>query len=236
MDQPQHLSRRHFIDSGVLSSVGIILVGFSPAQAKTRYRSPGSESLDRLLAGNQRFVDGKLQHPGRQPSDFVPLASGQKPIAAIVGCADSRVPPEVLFDQGVGDLFVIRIAGNYVSGAGASVKGSVEYAVAELKAPLILVLGHSQCGAVKAAIQQIDAPGPLPGSINELVNQIKPAVASVKNKPGNLLENAIASNVERSVAKLKGLEPILAPAVRNGSLQVAGAYYELSTGKVKILA
>jgi carbonic anhydrase len=242
MSGSKQLSRRQFTGSSVLCSMGA-LVGsaFAPSPLAAKRgappTSPQEEALvQRLLAGNQRFVEGKLQHPRRQPSDFLPLATGQKPFACVVGCADSRVSPELLFDQGIGDLFVIRIAGNYVNGAGPSVKGSVEYAVAELGVSLILVLGHSQCGAVKAAIQHLHDKDALPGSINDLVNQIKPAITEVEHKPGNLLENAIARNVQRSVAKLDGLEPILAPAVKKGTLHVAGGVYELSTGKVTILA
>ena len=119
--------------------------------------------LARLLEGNKRFVSGQLVHPGRKPEDFAALAEGQAPVAIIVGCADSRVAPELVFDQGVGDLFVVRVAGNIVSGAGPTVKGSIEFAVAVLGARLIMVLGHSQCGAVKAAIEHIDSNDALPG-------------------------------------------------------------------------
>jgi carbonic anhydrase len=156
------------------------------------------------------------------------LAAGQKPVAALVACADSRVAPELLFDQGVGDLFVIRIAGNYVDGAGASVKGSVEYAVAELGVPLVL-------GAVKAAIEHLHHPEALPSYINQLVNQIKPAVTAVQGRVGDVLANAIASNVARSVPRLKTLDPILAPRVKAGTLQVTGAVYDLRTGGVSVL-
>src|SRR5207253_6555727 len=107
------------------------------------------------------------------------LAAGQSPVAVVVGCADSRVPPEIIFDQGVGDLFIVRVAGNVISGAGASIKGSIEYAVAELGVALVMVLGHSNCGAVKSALQHIDAKDKLPGAIGELVNTIKPAVLKV---------------------------------------------------------
>ena len=143
--------------------------------------------------------------------------------------------PELIFDQGVGDLFVVRIAGNVISGAGASVKGSVEYAVAELGVRLILVLGHSECGAVKAAIKHIDANDALPGSINELVGTIKPSVTAVKGKPGVQLDNIIKANVERGVERLRNLDPILSGAVKRGQLKVVGATYELRTGKVTVL-
>jgi len=224
------ISRRSFGRS-VLFSPGLALgVRHAGAVPVT-----GDQVLRQLLTGNQRFVAGKPLHPRRRPEDFRPLAAGQKPIACLVACADSRVAPELLFDQGVGDLFVIRIAGNYVDGAGASVKGSIEYAVAELGVPLILVLGHTECGAVKAAIQHLDHPEALPSYINQLVNQIKPAVSAVQGQGGDVLGNAIASNVSRSAARLKTLEPILAPRVKAGTLQVTGAVYDLSTGGVSVL-
>src|SRR4029079_10982485 len=139
------------------------------------------------------------------------LAEAQSPFAMIIGCADSRVAPEILFDVGKGDIFVVRGAGNVVSGAGASVKGSIEYAVAELNVPLIVVLGHSGCGAVKAAIQHLNDKDYLPGSINGLVDLISPAVAQSKGLAGDPLENAIRQNVAIGVERLRKLEPVLAP-------------------------
>jgi carbonic anhydrase len=199
-------------------------------------RATGDQALRMLVDGNKRFVAGSITHPGRTPDDFKPLASGQFPIAAIVSCADSRVAPEILFDQGIGDLFVIRVAGNYVDGAGAAVKGSIEYAVAELNVPLIVVLGHSQCGAVKAAIQHIHDHDALPGAINELVNSIKPAVTETEGKPGDPLQNAIEANVRRGVAKLKTLGPVIGPAVKAGKVKIVGGTYDLATGNVLLLS
>jgi carbonic anhydrase len=144
------------------------------------------------------------------------------------------VAPELIFDQGVGDLFVIRVAGNVIDGAGASVKGSIEYAIAELGVRLVMVLGHSKCGAVKAAIAHIDANDALPGSIGPLVDIIKPAVAAMKGKPGDKLDNVIRANVERGVERLKGLEPILAGAITTGELTVVGGVYDLRSGKVTV--
>jgi carbonic anhydrase len=146
------------------------------------------------------------------------------------------VPPEILFDQGVGDLFVIRVAGNVIGDSGAVVKGSIEYAVAVLNVPLVMVLGHSNCGAVKAAIEHIDKKDSLPGAINGLVELIKPAVEEVRSKPGNLLSNAIVANVALGVTRLKGLEPIMAGPVAAGSVKVVGATYDLASGRVKLLA
>src|SRR6476646_3884106 len=130
------------------------------------------------------------------PKEFQALAHGQYPEAVIVSCADSRVAPEILFDVGVGDIFVVRVAGNVINGAGVTVKGSIEYAVAELNVPLILVLGHSGCGAVKAAIQHVNNRDSLPGAINGLVDLIKPAVVKSEGIAGDPLENAIRQNVE----------------------------------------
>jgi carbonic anhydrase len=191
--------------------------------------------LARLVEGNKRFVKGELAHPGRKPEDFTPLAEGQAPLAIIVGCADSRVSPELVFDQGVGELFVVRIAGNVVTGAGPFIKGSVEFAVAELGARLIVVLGHTACGAVKAAIAHIDANDTLPGAIRDLVEVIRPAAAAVRDKPGDKLENATRANVALGVERLKGLDPIVSPLVKSGELTVVGAVYDLRSGMVNFL-
>jgi carbonic anhydrase len=130
---------------------------------------------------------------------------------------------------------VIRVAGNVIGGSGPVVKGSIEYAVAELNVPLVMVLGHSNCGAVKAAIKHIDDHEDLPGSIDNLVNLVKPAVEQVRGKPGDQLANAIRANVELGVERLEGLEPLLAGPVRAGKLKVVGATYDLASGRVKVL-
>jgi carbonic anhydrase len=229
------LSRREFVQVSGLFAAGLTIGKSTLAADKPATTVKPDEALARLRAGNERYVTGKLAHPRRSPADFAPLAAGQNPFAVIVGCSDSRVAPELIFDQGVGDLFVIRVAGNVINGAGSTVKGSIEYAVAELGVGLIMVLGHSECGAVKAAIQHIDAHDSLPGSINELVDNIKPAVTAAKSEPGNLLENAIKANVRRGVERLNALEPIVAPALKKGNLKVVGATYDLGSGKVEVL-
>src|SRR5580765_2020075 len=116
-------------------------------------RPTADQVMKDLLEGNARFVAGQTLNPRQRPADYSKLVAGQAPDAVIIGCADSRVPPEILFDQGVGDLFVIRVAGNIINGAGPIVKGSIAYGVVALGAPLIMVLGHSGCGAVKAALE-----------------------------------------------------------------------------------
>jgi carbonic anhydrase len=193
------------------------------------------EVLRLMLDGNKRFATGASTHPRRTPADFKPLAAGQSPIACIITCSDSRVTPEILFDLGIGELFVVRVAGNYVNGAGTSVKGSVEYAVAELGVSLIMILGHSQCGAVKAAIQHIHDKDALPGAINDLVNAIKPAVLASEHMPGDPLENAIRANVKRGVDRLDDLQPIVEPAVKGGKVKIVGGVYDLATGKVQMV-
>lgn len=237
--QDRHVSRRQLMRLAVMGAAGLV----ASARARPAIGAPAAGAARRdpeailrdLLDGNRRFAGGQAAGPRRKPDDFAPLAGGQTPDAVIVGCADSRVSPEILFDQGVGDLFVIRVAGNVVSKAGVIVKGSIEYAVAELGVPLILVLGHSQCGAVKAALQHLDAKDALPGAIAGLVDAIKPAVIASKGKPGNPLDNAIEANVLAGVARLKGLPPIVAPAVKQGRVKVVGGVYDLKSGAVTMI-
>ncbi len=229
------LTRRDLLRLGVLTA-GALVLGGPAAQAASPGPAgpPAGEVLKRLLEGNQRFMRGEAASPRRGPDDFRPLAEGQRPMAVIVGCSDSRVPPELLFDQGVGDLFVVRVAGNVVKGAGAPVKGSIEYGVAELGASLVMVLGHSECGAVKAAIKHLEDKDALPGAIEPLVNSIRPAVVKARSMQGNLLDNALRANVAIGVETLRGLQPIVAPAVKRGQVKVVGAMYDLRTGSVTL--
>jgi carbonic anhydrase len=237
MENSDHRSRREFI-RGVAVATGVAgLSGIARLSTLTAAERPKPEAvLKGLLEGNERFVEGKLLHPRRGPRDFAAAAEGQSPLAVIVGCSDSRVAPELVFDQGIGDLFVVRVAGNVVSGAGATVKGSIEYAVAELGSRLIMVLGHSGCGACKAAIEHIESSDALPGAIGDLVKTIRPVVRMVTGQPGNKLNNVIKANVLQGVNRLKGLEPILSKLVNSGELKVVGATYQLSTGKVELVS
>ncbi|GAK59177.1 carbonic anhydrase [Candidatus Vecturithrix granuli] len=187
----------------------------------------GKQALQRLLEGNQRFAASRALHPHQTPERRAELLSGQQPFAAIVGCSDSRIPPEVIFDLGLGDIFVIRTAGNVLDDVGL---GSLEYAVEHLHVPLILVVGHENCGAVTAALQG----GEVHGHLGSLLNAIQPAVSQAKTQAGNALENAIKANMTRIVEQIKTTEPILSRAVQDGSLEVVGAYYQLATGKVVI--
>jgi carbonic anhydrase len=232
-------TRREFVAMSGLLASGLVGAGGRSAAAEPAGKpsaGPGPEEvLRKLLEGNKRFMKGETTAPRRTPADFSKLAEGQTPRAVIVGCADSRVPPEILFDQGVGDLFVVRVAGNVVSGAGATVKGSIEYAVAELNVSLVMVLGHTQCGAVKAAVKHIKDQDTLPGAIAGLVEAIKPAVVKARGETGDLLENAIKANVGIGVERLNSLEPILASQVKQGRVKVVGGVYDLRTGGVTVI-
>ena len=160
------------------------------------------------------------------------VATGQSPVAVIVSCSDSRVPPEIVFDQTFGQLFVIRTAGQVIDEAA---RGSIVYGVDFLKAPLLLVLGHSGCGAVEAAIAAI-AGNPIPGYAYRFAESIGPAVHSVIDEPGDQLDNAIRANIKMGVDQLRTAEPDLAAAVGSGQLTLAGGYYDLASGEVTILS
>jgi carbonic anhydrase len=186
------------------------------------------EALARLKAGNERFVTGQVIHPNAGAERRAEVAKGQKPFAIVVGCSDSRVGPEVVFDQGLGDLFVVRTAGNVVDDVAL---GSIEYAVEHLGAPVILVLGHTRCGAVAAAV----AGGEAHGHVGSVVEKIKPAVEETKGKEGDAVDNAVHTNVRNVVSQLRGAGPILSGMVNSGKLRVVGGCYDLDTGRVKML-
>ena len=160
------------------------------------------------------------------------LVGGQNPFAAVLSCADSRIAPEYAFDTGRGDLFVCRVAGNF---ANDDTVASLEYAVAVLKTPAFLVLGHESCGAVDAAIKSLKDNTTLPGHLPSLVAAIKPAVDAVQGQSGDVLVNAIRSNVALNVEKLKSTEPILNAATDDKKISVVGSVYKLRTGRVELL-
>ncbi|MBI5016271.1 MAG: carbonic anhydrase [Deltaproteobacteria bacterium] len=186
------------------------------------------EALKRLAEGNQRYVAAKASHPDQTPERRTQVAGGQSPFAIVLGCADSRVPPEVLFDQGLGDLFTVRVAGNVLDDAGL---GSLEYAADHLGVHLLVVLGHERCGAVDAAVKGGEAEG----RVKYLVKALKPAVSAAKGLPGDVLDNAVRANVALVVKQLKTSKPVLAELVEDGKLAVVGARYDLDTGIVEIL-
>jgi len=186
------------------------------------------QALERLVAGNKRYVAAQQAHPHEAPERRAELSDGQYPFAVILGCADSRVPPEVIFDQGLGDLFVIRVAGNVLDDC---VLGSIEYAAAHLHTPLIVVLGHSKCGAVGATVEG----GELEGHLPSLAAAIQPAVDQARGLPGDLVDNAVRANATMVVGQLKASEPVLSELVDAGKLKVVAACYDLDTGEVELL-
>jgi len=189
-------------------------------------------SLKRLMKGNKRYVEGvSKRHDFTHEREA--LVGGQNPFAAVLSCADSRIAPEYAFDSGRGDLFVCRVAGNF---ANDDTIASLEYAVAVLGAPLILVLGHDSCGAVDATIKSLKDGKPPPGHIPSLVAAIAPAVKASSQQSGDALDNAIRQNVIDNVAKLKSTAPILSAAVEQNKLRVAGGIYRLATGKVDLVS
>ena len=230
-------SRRIFLRRGLtLAGAASVwaAIRISSAADKPKDLSPTTpdQALSELKAGNQRYVTGKHMH-----HDFGPerpaLALSQHPFAIILGCADSRVAPELAFDQSRGRLFVVRLAGNFADTNGLA---SIEYGASVLGASLIMVLGHTGCGAIKAAVDVVTKGATLPGHLPELMNYLKDPVEKARSEPGDIVANAIRQNVVANVQKLQTSEPILAGLVKEGRLGVVGGIYDLATGKVEILA
>lgn len=187
--------------------------------------------MKRLLEGNERYVKGdSTTHDFKDEREA--LVSGQNPFVAVLSCSDSRIAPEYAFDTARGDLFAIRVAGNFVTGEGLA---SIEYAVAVLGAPLILVLGHESCGAIEAGIKAVKDKTVFPGHIPKLTEALKGSVEKAINQSGDLMENAIAQNVKDSVENLKKATPLLTDAIGKGKLKVVGGVYRLATGKVDMI-
>jgi carbonic anhydrase len=229
-------SRRAVLGFMAASTIGL---GFGNAAMAKDVKTPPKPqnvlspdaSLERLLNGNKRYIEGlSRRHDFKHEREV--LVGGQNPYAGILSCADSRIAPEYAFDSGRGDLFVCRVAGNF---ANDDTVASLEYAVAILNTPLILVLGHDSCGAVDATIKSLKDNTVLPGHLPSLVAALAPAVKAVSQREGNLLDNAIRQNVVDTVAKLKSATPILNAAVDQGKLKVVGGIYRLGDGRVDMI-
>ena len=188
------------------------------------------EALSRLLNGDKRFVAGKSEEPtgAALVERRHALAKDQKPFAVILGCSDSRVPPELIFDVTLGDIFVVRTAGE---GVDAIVLGSLEYAIEHLGTKLIVVLGHERCGAVTAAVSGATDTGDIP----DVLKAISPAVEETKGQSGDAIENAVRANARDIARRLKSSGPIIAPRVQSGEVKIVAAYYSLDTGQVELL-
>lgn len=232
---PPNVSRRALIRAAVAGSAGLSLTpaalsalpGVPPVHSGPDDALSGSvaspdEALDRLLAGNERFVSGQTREARRDLARIQELTDGQRPFAAILGCADSRVPVEILFDEGFGDIFTVRVAGNVATPEEIA---SLEYAVAVLGTELVLVLGHSECGAVSAARERSDVPG----QISALFQHILPSIAD-----GATLPEAVESNVAYQVRALARSSTVISRALEEGNVAVRGAVYDLEDGRVRV--
>ena len=188
------------------------------------------DALSRLLNGDKRFVAGKSEEPHGAAllERRHALAKDQKPFAVIVSCSDSRVPPELVFDVSLGDVFVIRTAGEVVDEV---VVGSIEYAVEHLGTRLIVVLGHQRCGAVSAAVSGAKETGDIP----DVLKAILPAVEETKGQSGDRIDNAVRANARDIAKRLQTTGPILTPRVQSGEVKIVPAYYSLDTGQVELL-
>ena len=233
------LSRRSLLLSGGAAALGAGLLGATPAAAAPAAPAAPAEpavtpgaALARLLAGNHRFVTGHARHPHQRLADLHEVAAGQHPFVVTIGCADSRVSPELLFDQGLGDVFDNRVAGNIVDDL---LLGSTEFAVEEFGTPLILVLGHERCGAITATIDAIETGGTAPGHIGTIVDALRPIVEPVLDEPGDRVDLAVRANVRAQVAALTARSPLIAAHVAAGELRVVGARYDLDNGRVTLV-
>jgi carbonic anhydrase len=230
-------SRRRVLGFFGAATAGLALAGtVSAKEAKAPPKpqnvvSPDA-SLELLVKGNKRYVDGVARRHDFK-TEREALVGGQNPYAGILSCADSRIAPEYAFDSARGDLFVCRVAGNF---ANDDTIASMEYAVAILSVPLIMVLGHDACGAIDATIKSLKDNTTLPGHLPSLVTSLTPAVKAVSGKPGDQLDNAIRQNVIDNVAKLKSATPILNSAVEKGKLKVVGGIYRLKDGRVDMVS
>lgn len=190
-----------------------------------------SDPLGRLVEGNKRFVAGYPIHPDETPQRIRDLKKGQHPFAVVVSCSDSRIPPELIFDQGLGDIFTIRTAGNVI---GDYELGSIEYAVEHLKCPLVVVLGHENCGAIQAFIQS-SGEKPHHDHIEKILQYLadEPEEQDVATKIKKNPDLAVDANIRHGVHLLTESEPVLAELVKSGQIKVIGAYYDMDNGQVK---
>lgn len=216
---------------GMSAATGVVHAESPPKPANVL--SP-EQAVKRLMEGNGRYVSGKTQDRSFS-STRAALAAGQNPYASILSCADSRVSPELCFDEERGDLFVTRVAGNYVT---SDILASLEYGAAVLNTPLIMVLGHTSCGAVGATVSALEKQAEFPGHIQSIVTALMPAVRAAAAEPheGTLIHAATVQNIKQNVKQLQEATPILSKMVQEGKIKVVGGLYHLDTGRVELVA
>jgi carbonic anhydrase len=232
------LSRRALMTGAAAAAATVPLASAAFAAAPPAGANPAppgmtpDKALELLKRGNRDFLAGRGAAPDPDGRRRLEIAKAQYPFAVLVSCSDSRVPPELLFGRGLGELFIIRNAGNTVD---TVAMGSLEYAVAELKVPLVVVMGHERCGAVAAAVSVVEQGTTFPGSIGRMVEPIVPAVLEARRKSAgaDLLDMSVRENVRRTVARLREFsEPMVLDRLKAGKLRVVGARYDLDDGRV----
>lgn len=234
MDKTQQnltISRRNLLKFGagvagtaaLTAGLGTKVSLFKSQPAVAQNNITPEEALKQLLEGNQRFIENKRKSPNQTITRVQEVAQGQAPFAAILSCADSRVPAEIIFDRGFGDLFVVRNAGNIAT---PEEIGSLEFGTLVLGAKVLMVIGHQSCGAVKATI----AGNAVPGQIASILDAIKPAI-----KPNQTLEESTIANVKLGISRLQA-SPVISQLIKDGKLKIAGGYYNLETGMIKVVA
>ncbi|WP_173864815.1 carbonic anhydrase [Streptomyces roseifaciens] len=241
MDRAEHPDRRALLAGGL--AVGAIALTGCSARSDAPWAAAGlahevrpvtpAAAFARLMDGNRRWVSGHLHHPDRDPDRREFVAQAQEPFGSVLSCIDSRVPPELLFDTGLGDLYVMRTGGQAV---GPVVTGSVEYGPMTSGTPLIVVLGHQRCGAVEAAYKSFRDHKPLPGNLQAIARALRPAYErAVREGGSDPVESMARAQVRLTAADLRSNRD-LAPLVRKRALAVVAAYYSLDTGRVEVLA
>ncbi len=228
--------RRTALAALALTGVGAALApaaaAATDAAAPAARPSTPQAALRRIVAGNARFAAGRARHRGQGPGAVRATAAAQHPYVIVLGCSDSRVPPEIVLDEEIGAVFDLRVAGNVLD---PTIIGSIEFAVAEFAPPLLLVLAHERCGAVSATVGVVRDGGEAPGYVQSLVEAIRPAVLAVQDRPGDLVDNAVRANAHLVAAQLVRRSGVVRRAVRSGALAVRSARYDLDTGRVRLL-
>lgn len=220
-----------FLGTGLVATVlGTNATNIEPAKAEETTNLSPDEALEKLLEGNQRFVEQKTKDPNQSLVRLQEVAQGQNPFAAVLSCADSRVPPEIVFDRGLGDIFVVRNAGNIAT---PEEIGSLEFGTLVLGAKILMVVGHESCGAVKATL----TGGEFPGKIGSIVENIQPAVSQYQGQQDNneSVKKATDANVLRQIEKLKE-SPVISQLITEDKLKVVGGYYDLDEGKISLIS
>jgi carbonic anhydrase len=224
------VSRRRFMGCLCCAGLGAALPSRSAwGAAGPKTAMTPDQALAALKEGNDKFITDAPYRSVNDRNRRLEIARGQTPFAVLVSCSDSRVPPELLFGRGLGELFIVRNAGNTVD---TTALGSIQYGVAELGVPLVVVLGHEKCGAVDAAVKVVKENATFPGAIGQMIEPIIPAVIRAQGQPGDLLDNAVRENVRRTVVRLRTSETLFAEPLRSGKLKIVGARYDLDDGDV----